>query len=70
MARYGHHDEVPYKETYECRPQDPYGIAKKAGEDVLRNLYKNKIIPFSINTKVSKCPIWLENLIISDQIWA
>ena len=30
MARYGHHDEVPYKETYECRPQDPYGIAKKA----------------------------------------
>ena len=38
MARYGHHDEVPYKETYECRPQDPYGIAKKAGEDVLRNL--------------------------------
>ena len=38
MARYGHHDEVPYKETYECRPQDPYGIAKKAGEDVLKNL--------------------------------
>ena len=38
MARYGHHDQVPYKETYECRPQDPYGIAKKAGEDVLRNL--------------------------------
>ena len=38
MARYGHHDEVPYKETYECKPQDPYGIAKKAGEDVLKNL--------------------------------
>lgn len=38
MARYGTHDKIPYEETYECRPQDPYGIAKKAGEDVLRNL--------------------------------
>ena len=38
MARYGSHDKTPYQETYECRPQDPYGIAKKAGEDVLKNL--------------------------------
>ena len=30
--------KMPYKEDYECRPQDPYGIAKKAGEDVLRKL--------------------------------
>jgi len=38
MARYGKHDQMPYKEDYTCRPQDPYGIAKKAGEDVLKNL--------------------------------
>ena len=48
MARYGHHDEVPYKETYECRPQDPYGIAKKAGEDVLRNLCETHGVEYVI----------------------
>lgn len=29
MARYGHHEKMPYREDYECRPQDPYGIAKR-----------------------------------------
>jgi UDP-glucose 4-epimerase len=48
MARYGHHDEMPYKETYECRPQDPYGIAKKAGEDVLRNLCETHGVDYVI----------------------
>ena len=48
MARYGHHDDVPYKETYECRPQDPYGIAKKAGEDVLRNLCETHGVEYVI----------------------
>lgn len=37
MARYGS-NEVPFLETYEPRPQDPYGIAKVAAEQLLRNL--------------------------------
>ncbi len=48
MARYGHHDDVPYKETYECKPQDPYGIAKKAGEDVLKNLCETHGVEYVI----------------------
>ena len=48
MARYGHHDQVPYKEDYECRPQDPYGIAKKAGEDVLKNLCETHGVEYVI----------------------
>ena len=48
MARYGHHDELPYKESFECRPQDPYGIAKKAGEDVLRNLCETHGVEYVI----------------------
>ena len=48
MARYGHHDDMPYRETYECRPQDPYGIAKKAGEDVLRNLCETHGVEYVI----------------------
>lgn len=38
MARYGTQDRVPFEETMTPRPQDPYGIAKLAGEDLLRNL--------------------------------
>ena len=37
MARYGT-NEVPFKETFEPRPQDPYGIAKVAAEQMLRVL--------------------------------
>lgn len=37
MARYGT-NEVPFKEEYEPRPQDPYGIAKLSAEHILRNL--------------------------------
>tara|TARA_Y100000588_G_scaffold345909_1_gene393559 strand:- start:86 stop:742 length:657 start_codon:yes stop_codon:yes gene_type:complete len=37
MARYGA-NEVPFKEEYTPKPQDPYGIAKVAAEDVLKNL--------------------------------
>ncbi|WP_339940090.1 NAD-dependent epimerase/dehydratase family protein, partial [Undibacterium luofuense] len=37
MARYGT-NQVPFRETYEPRPQDPYGIAKEAAERVLINL--------------------------------
>ena len=37
MARYGN-QEYPFKETQSPKPVDPYGIAKVAGEDVLRCL--------------------------------
>lgn len=37
MARYGT-NQVPFKEEYEPKPQDPYGIAKVAAEQVLKNL--------------------------------
>lgn len=38
MARYGEQPTVPFTEDMTPRPQDPYGIAKLAGEDVVRNL--------------------------------
>ncbi|TSC59219.1 MAG: UDP-glucose 4-epimerase [Candidatus Peregrinibacteria bacterium Greene0416_19] len=38
MARYGTQEKVPFTEDMICKPQDPYGIAKLAGEDLLRNL--------------------------------
>ncbi|GAB6052582.1 SDR family oxidoreductase [Magnetospira thiophila] len=37
MARYGE-NQVPFRETYETRPQDPYGIGKVAAEEILKNL--------------------------------
>lgn len=37
MARYGNQD-YPFKETQTPAPVDPYGIAKVAGEDVLKSL--------------------------------
>jgi UDP-glucose 4-epimerase len=38
MARYGRQDTVPFLETMSPQPQDPYGIAKLASEQLLRNL--------------------------------
>lgn len=38
MARYGTQPTVPFTEDMICKPQDPYGIAKYAGELTLRNL--------------------------------
>lgn len=38
MARYGTQDRVPFTEDMIPKPQDPYGIAKLAAEDVVRNL--------------------------------
>ncbi len=37
MARYGA-GSPPFREDDVCAPQDPYGIAKRAAEDLLRNL--------------------------------
>ena len=39
MARYGT-NKVPFLEEYQPLPQDPYGIAKVASEDILKNLCK------------------------------
>lgn len=38
MARYGEQEVVPFTEEMTCRPQDPYGISKFAGEQLVRNL--------------------------------
>lgn len=38
MARYGENGTVPFTEDMECKPQDPYGIAKYSAEILLRNL--------------------------------
>jgi len=38
MARYGEQDTLPFREVMECRPQDPYGIGKYAGELLVKNL--------------------------------
>jgi len=37
MARYGT-NKIPFREDYIPKPQDPYGIAKVAAEDILKNL--------------------------------
>lgn len=38
MARYGEQPTFPFTEEMECKPQDPYGIAKYSSELLLRNL--------------------------------
>lgn len=38
MARYGTQPIVPFTEDMDCKPQDPYGIAKYAAELTVRNL--------------------------------
>ena len=46
MARYGE-NKVPFLETMDPKPQDPYGIGKVAGEDILKclsNLHKMKYV--------------------------
>ena len=47
MARYGT-NEVPFREEYDPRPQDPYGISKVAAEQMLRNLCEVHGIEFVI----------------------
>ena len=38
MARYGTQEVIPFTENLECKPQDPYGIAKFSAELMLKNL--------------------------------
>ena len=37
MARYGN-QETPFKENMTPKPEDPYGVAKVAGENILKIL--------------------------------
>lgn len=47
MARYGN-QMTPFTEDLPTRPVDPYGIAKVAAEDVLKNLCKTHDVKWSI----------------------
>ncbi len=47
MARYGS-NKVPFAESFEPRPQDPYGIAKVAAESALINLAQVHGIEYAI----------------------
>ena len=38
MARYGDHDGKQFTEDMETKPQDPYGIAKVASEELVKNI--------------------------------
>ena len=38
MARYGAQEVTPFTEDMDCKPQDPYGIAKYGAELLLRNM--------------------------------
>lgn len=40
MARYGAQETIPFTEDMICNPEDPYGIAKYASEQLIRNLCK------------------------------
>ena len=52
MARYGAQDTTPFVETMECKPQDPYGIAKYSTELLFKILQRctvsNLLLPFPI----------------------
>jgi UDP-glucose 4-epimerase len=38
MARYGTQEEIPFRESMQPKPQDPYGIAKYASELLIKNI--------------------------------
>lgn len=38
MARYGEQDTIPFVEAMQCKPVDPYGVAKHAAESTLKIL--------------------------------
>ena len=47
MARYGT-NQTPFQETYQPLPQDPYGIAKEAGERVVKNLCETHGVEWNV----------------------
>lgn len=48
MARYGVQDSLPYLESMVPKPQDPYGIAKVASEQLVKNICQTHGIDFVI----------------------
>ncbi len=48
MARYGTQDTYPFTEDMVCKPQDPYGIAKYAAEQMIAELCKTHGVDYSI----------------------
>lgn len=38
MARYGDHSGMEFREFFDTKPQDPYGIAKVASEQLVKNI--------------------------------
>ena len=48
MARYGSQKVVPFTENMIPKPQDPYGIAKLASENLLQNVCETQQIAYSI----------------------
>lgn len=48
MARYGSQDTLPFTEDMTPKPQDPYGIAKLASEQILRNLCETHGMDYTI----------------------
>jgi UDP-glucose 4-epimerase len=48
MARYGEQEVVPFVETQQPKPQDPYGIAKYSSELLVRNVSETHGMDFVI----------------------
>lgn len=48
MARYGTQDTLPYTEDMTPKPQDPYGIAKLASEELIKNVCDSHNIDWKI----------------------
>ncbi len=48
MARYGSQDKLPFTEDMECKPEDPYGIAKYAAELLIRNVCETHSLNYVI----------------------
>lgn len=48
MARYGNQPKIPYTEDMECMPTTPYGVAKFASEQVVKQICKLNNIEYVI----------------------
>lgn len=48
MARYGKQPQIPYTEDMECMPSTPYGVAKLASEQVVKQICELNNIQYTI----------------------
>ena len=48
MARYGKQPQIPYTEDMECMPTTPYGLAKLASEEVIKQICQLNNINYTI----------------------